>query len=967
SNFIGTYAGLFATDASYSNFIGYNAGNTAVSASNSIFIGQGAGGGDSVDNTADPDDFSILIGKSTSTGGFSNSIALGGSATNTAANQLMIGSATRPILDTRIIGTTGTVRLDIGKDNENFLSTRYDTVTGTSYIYSYFNNAVSSLILQANGGNVGIGTATPNSSLEVVGASKLVTDGGRPNVNIFTSDAYAADLGGSLGLGGKYNAVSTSYTNFATIVGRKENSTLNNVAGYFAILTRANSDPLERMRVTSEGNVGIGTTTPNINGNVSTTLTIQGSSTNRGSLELATTTGVANGTIGQITFHNGGTLTNIISATTDSVNADSGLLKFFTKPTAGSIAERMRIETNGNVGIGTTNPSTIRLYVETNAAAYGQYIYNPHASGNGLGIQAALDSTHYALNVVTGNNNPLFMVRGDGRVGIGTTNPYTKLHVAGAALITNEGNVAGDVTGTLNIGGFVSGSTLYYSNAIKSINTASTPGVLNARMGFFTLGGTAENTAHEVERLSILAGSGYVGIGTASPLAKLVVSNGGANGLEFNPVNGGTGGTSSDILSYNRNTAQYTSLRVLGSEMLFGTSGVTNGIFLANNGEVGIGTATTSGYKLNIEHAASLAVRIRSTGGTDNAYLQFTNLQGNANIGLNGGVGQLLTNSVDGAFAISNITGAPIHISADTGQYANEGVTILENGNVGIGTTSPDVRLTIEADAAGNLQSWKRSGANADMFMGGVTGPSTQLNIRANGSGGVYLAAGGTSWTASSDERLKDMEAFQPFTDALGKISSLRAGTSRYLTDPLSVSRSFLIAQDVRRVLPEAVTENAQGYMGVSYTDIIPLLVAGVKDLDIKVQALPEFEDDGSMAAKVAAFLEGIAEGIANIGRVNTDKLCVGQTCVTESQLQELLDSANGSYNNTTNTPDPTPEPQPDPEPEPEPTPQEDGPSEEPTPEPEPTPDPTPEPQPEPEPTPEPEAPASEPVTEATP
>ena len=97
SNFLGLNAGYGATNASHSNFLGYNSGKYANNASNSIFIGQSAGYSDSVNNTGNLNDFSILIGKSTSTGGYSNSIALGGSATNTATNQFMIGSTTRPI------------------------------------------------------------------------------------------------------------------------------------------------------------------------------------------------------------------------------------------------------------------------------------------------------------------------------------------------------------------------------------------------------------------------------------------------------------------------------------------------------------------------------------------------------------------------------------------------------------------------------------------------------------------------------------------------------------------------------------------------------------------------------------------------------------------------------------------------------------------------------------------------------
>lgn len=106
SNFFGVLSGKDATNAAYSNFIGYNAGFAATNAANSIFIGNNAGLNDTVNNTSGG--ASILIGDNTSTGGFSDSIALGVGTVNTATNQLMIGSTTSPINSTRINGSGST-------------------------------------------------------------------------------------------------------------------------------------------------------------------------------------------------------------------------------------------------------------------------------------------------------------------------------------------------------------------------------------------------------------------------------------------------------------------------------------------------------------------------------------------------------------------------------------------------------------------------------------------------------------------------------------------------------------------------------------------------------------------------------------------------------------------------------------------------------------------------------------------
>lgn len=107
SNFIGSSAGLGATNGRNSTFIGRSAGETdqatigSINSNNSIFIGNYAGnkGGDiNLNNsTSNPTDgcnvitcTSILIGDDTSTGGFSNSIAIGYQATNTATNQFAL-------------------------------------------------------------------------------------------------------------------------------------------------------------------------------------------------------------------------------------------------------------------------------------------------------------------------------------------------------------------------------------------------------------------------------------------------------------------------------------------------------------------------------------------------------------------------------------------------------------------------------------------------------------------------------------------------------------------------------------------------------------------------------------------------------------------------------------------------------------------------------------------------------------
>jgi hypothetical protein len=117
---------------------------------------------------------------------------------------------------------------------------------------------------------------------------------------------------------------------------------------------------------------------------------------------------------------------------------------------------------------------------------------------------------------------------------------------------------------------------------------------------------------------------------------------------------------------------------------------------------------------------------------------------------------------------------------------------------------------------------------------------NTNLYV-SNASGGVYLTNTGTSWTSNSDERLK--ENLVPIENGLAKVCSLRSVIGNYISDESKKPTPFLIAQDVQAVLPEAVTQSQskdqdQAYLGVSYTEVIPLLVAAIKELKAEIDTL---------------------------------------------------------------------------------------------------------------------------------
>jgi hypothetical protein len=87
--------------------------------------------------------------------------------------------------------------------------------------------------------------------------------------------------------------------------------------------------------------------------------------------------------------------------------------------------------------------------------------------------------------------------------------------------------------------------------------------------------------------------------------------------------------------------------------------------------------------------------------------------------------------------------------------------------------------------------------------------------------------------TAFSDERLKKNIAV--IDNGLTKVLTLKGVTFDHIE---SGRGTGLIAQDVLKVLPEAVHEQADGYLTLSYGNLVGLLVEAIKDLNIKVEQL---------------------------------------------------------------------------------------------------------------------------------
>jgi Chaperone of endosialidase len=197
------------------------------------------------------------------------------------------------------------------------------------------------------------------------------------------------------------------------------------------------------------------------------------------------------------------------------------------------------------------------------------------------------------------------------------------------------------------------------------------------------------------------------------------------------------------------------------------------------------------------------------------------------------------------------------------------------SGFVGIGTPNPSYQLDVNGGATRNY-------ANADSLLVTECTNSTNfayVQFRSNTSGtaaytnltlknpanssqfwicanngtstGVYLNQSATSWSSSSDARLKNI--IEPISNAISKVEQINPCIYSFKSDETNMRRIGVIAQDVYKVLPEATdsTPDSEQMMGVSYTSLVPLALAAIKELSAENTALKSRLD--SLEARLAA------------------------------------------------------------------------------------------------------------------
>jgi hypothetical protein len=201
----------------------------------------------------------------------------------------------------------------------------------------------------------GIGTAVPGYKLHIIGANTAVGSGGQ--IVAESSDAFAINKGGSIAFRGLASS-GGSIQNFGEIAGRKEQATDGNFRGYLQFNVN-NGTVTERMRLDSNGNLGVGTVSPLFRVHAAGANTTVG---NGGQLIAESTDAFAVDKGGSLAFRGivstGGAIQNFAEVAGRKEQAADGNFRGYLQFSVnnGTVTERMRIDSNGNVAVGNTSP-----------------------------------------------------------------------------------------------------------------------------------------------------------------------------------------------------------------------------------------------------------------------------------------------------------------------------------------------------------------------------------------------------------------------------------------------------------------------------------------------------------------------------------------------------------------------------------------------------------------------------------
>jgi len=228
-------------------------------------------------------------------------------------------------------------------------------------------------------------------------------------------------------------------------------------------------------------------------------------------------------------------------------------------------------------------------------------------------------------------------------------------------------------------------------------------------------------------------------------------------------------------------------------------------------------------------------------------------------IGYNAAIDSQSYGSINiGAYAGKEMEG---NYAIAIGEYALQGSSGSSSGiqNIGIGARSGELledgerNILIGHHAGDTLVegsgcviigddvTTSASDTDQELKIAGNDGSTTTTWILGEADGSCYQGDNQTTWSTTSDKRLK--REIKDATKGLDAINAIQVRTFRYRKDnPYNIdpepARVGVIAQELEQVFPEAVKENGRGHKTVSTDSINWALLKAVQELSAKVEAL---------------------------------------------------------------------------------------------------------------------------------
>jgi len=776
-----------------------------------------------------------------------------------------------------------------------FYTTPVGSNVGQDYMY-----------LNSNG-NLGIGTVAPAAQLHTTGSVRFAN---------YTNGILSVDGSGNLTVGaaGSYGWLTTG--NSGTTAGMNFIGTTD--AQDFVVKTSGS----EAMRITVNGNVGIGQTSPSVyrlevdgsSGDVAVSENFQPAA----ELVIGNKTNT-NGNYSMLGFinhageHDAGIQGVHVNANGQYANNDrSGELRFAVSgpTTNGDITTKMIINKNGTLGVGQIDNPYGSLHISKNTGYFNGAVTainkantylmlggdestagHVHIIGFGYTANDVGSSTYmpaymgyvttstnsyqqgdlvFGTRDVTTDSSPSERMRinSDGNVGIGTTGPVEALQIGDRFAFQNGGwkvieynvrynPVSGNDEYIVNDKAtricFTSTGQLRFQVAPTGVAGADagnsfSEGIIVANNSNVGIGGSfASGAALPASRLAVNAGmavgSGYystnaapndglivqgnVGIGTSIPAAMLSVK--------------GTSGTSESLSYSGPDRSDFTSALSQSwidiAQNSFTTRNTSAGKYAALSG-VMEDNLTSNGKSLfgalgfaNNTATSGNGGGVYGTGG--DAYNSDAGNLVNA-WGTYGTAANLSSGNVTSLYGLYGST-----YNSGSGTVAN--MSVIRAGkatNSGGGTVSNLYGLYIDDQTVGtsNFQLYSH-GASPSYFGGnigiGSTSPANALDV----VGSIcYTGAIG----ACSDARYK--KNITPVTGALSNVLKLNGVHYNWKTTEFPDKKFTndlqlgFIAQDLEKIYPELVLTDDKGYKSVDYAKLTPVLVEAIKELSNEVQ-----------------------------------------------------------------------------------------------------------------------------------